>query len=178
MSVALRDGAVSVRRLSLFDGERVLTWRRRSDVAAQLFSALPPTRAEHYAWLCRLLVCRDRIEFLICENGRPVGTVGLSRIDRVAQEAELGILIGEPDARGRGVATRACRIALRFAFEVLAMTRVYLSVFSDNRLARVLYDRLGFGEEGSTMRLKDGRPRHVTTMVLSRAAWSTSKPSL
>jgi N-acetylneuraminate synthase len=168
-SFTLGDGIVSLRPLSFDDTDRVVSWRNQKDVAAQLFSDRPPTGPEHEAWFRQLQRRSDRVEFVILEGDRPVGTAGLSAIDFGTRDAELGILVGEPDARGRGVATAASRLLLRYAFEVLALSRLRLALFADNAPARRLYDRLGFTEDGSAPPV---RGRAVTRMSLTRPATS------
>ncbi len=168
----LGDKDLSLRALALADTDLVVGWRARPDVMAQLFSERAPTRQEHEVWFRQLTLERrsDRVEMLILDGGRPVGTVGLSNIDLGARQSEMGILVGEPEARGRGVATRASRLMLDYAFDALGMQSVYLSLFADNPPARKLYDRLGFAESGAmASRIKDGIERPVLRMSLARA---------
>ena len=161
---------VVLRPIDEHDTEAVLRWRARPDVVAQLFSERAPTRDEHLAWLARLRERDDREEFVIVERatGRSIGTIGLSAIDRRDGRGEYGILIGEPDARGRGLAAEASRLLLEHAFDVLGLHRVYLHVLADNVRALVLYEALGFQREGLLRdhARKDGRFRDVVVMGL------------
>jgi RimJ/RimL family protein N-acetyltransferase len=81
-------------------------------------------------------------------SGQSVGTIGLSRIDLVNRRAEYGVLIGEPGARGKGLAAEASRLLLAYAFETLGLRRVYLHVLARNADALRLYRRVGFQPEG------------------------------
>lgn len=150
------------------DTDDVVRWRAEPAVAAQLFSERPPTRAEHLAWLARLRPDGDRREFIIVERaaGRAVGTIGLSQLDRRYRRAEYGLLIGEPAARGKGMAAEASRLLLQHAFTALGLNRVYLHVLADNDAALRLYGRLGFASEGVLREhvYKDGRFRDVVVM--------------
>src|SRR5262245_38986491 len=132
------------------DAEDVVRMRAEPEVQAQLFSERPPTLAEHLQWLADMEARGDRHEFMIVEraSGRSVGTIGLSHIDRVNRRAEYGVLIGEPDARGKGLAAEASRLLLAYAFGTLALRRVYLHVFARNSDALRLYRRVGFQTEG------------------------------
>jgi N-acetylneuraminate synthase len=172
--LVLRDGAVTLRPLAAEDTERVLAWR--TEAQPQLFSATPPTRAEHEAWLASLELRADRVEFVIVDGGRAVGTIGLSHIDLGHHTAEYGVLVSS-EARGRGVARAASRALLQFAFEALALDEVRLSLFADNAPARRLYDALGFSvvEPPPAPRLKDGATRAVTAMRLRRDAWKAAR---
>ena len=57
------------------------------------------------------------------DSGRFLGGVGINFINRVHQMANLGYWV-RTSAAGRGVATRATRLAARFAFEQLGLHRI------------------------------------------------------
>jgi len=141
---------VQLRRMGPQDAADVVRLRSDPDVQAQLFSERPPTVAEHLRWLADVDARGDRHEFMIVErtSGRSVGTIGLSRIDPTLRRAEYGVLIGESDARGKGLASEASRLLLGYAFGTLRLHRVYLHVFVHNAPALRLYRRVGFEPEG------------------------------
>lgn len=58
-------------------------------------------------------------------DGELVGSISLFDISDVQKLAEVGYWV-VPSARGRGVATRALRCAVEFAFASLGLHRVYL----------------------------------------------------
>jgi N-acetylneuraminate synthase len=143
----LGDGEVALRPMANEDAPLIVRWRNQPEVAAQLFSEHPPTLEDHQAWFANLQRRSDRLEFVIVAGDKPVGTIGLSQIDFGARSAEYGILIGEEQFRGRGIAGRASKLLLQFAFEVLDLAHVDLALFRDNEGARRLYEKLGFVEQ-------------------------------
>lgn len=163
---------VQLRRMGPQDAAAVVRLRSDPDVQAQLFSERPPTVAEHLRWLADVDARGDRHEFMIVErtSGQSVGTIGLSRIDPRHRRAEYGVLIGEPGARGKGLASEASRLLLDYAFRTLGLVRVYLHVFADNAAAVRLYERVGFLREGLLRRhvYKGGRFRDVVAMAAVR----------
>jgi diamine N-acetyltransferase len=169
---------VSLRPVWPDDADLILDWRRNPAVAAQLFSD-PPQPDEHLAWIAALPSRPARKEFIVLWNGEPAGTIGLSHIDLSRGEAEYGILIGRPEARGRGVAHEASRLLLEYAFDELALRRVILRLFADNTPARRLYERLGFEEDVSraSEHTRGGVTRATAFMLLDRAAWLKTPPS-
>ena len=82
------------------------------------------------------------------ETWRPVGMTYLADIDHRNRTAELGIVIGEADCRGRGFGTEATRLTLDYAFTVLGLHSVVLWVYDDNVAGRRCYARAGFRESG------------------------------
>jgi UDP-4-amino-4,6-dideoxy-N-acetyl-beta-L-altrosamine N-acetyltransferase len=141
---------VLLRRMCREDAANVVRMRAEPEVQAQLFSERPPTIEEHLRWLADMEARGDRHEFMIVEraSGQSVGTIGLSRIDLVNRRAEYGVLIGEPGARGKGLAAEASRLLLAYAFGTLGLRRVYLHVLARNADALRLYRRVGFQPEG------------------------------
>jgi UDP-4-amino-4,6-dideoxy-N-acetyl-beta-L-altrosamine N-acetyltransferase len=165
---------VTLRPLAEEDAAQVVAWRRLPEVHRQLFADEPPTLEGHRRWFARYQAGIDRQEFVILAGGVAVGTVGLSHIDPGQRRAEYGIVIGEPAARGRGVARAASQLILARAFGPLALSRVFLHVFLDNTPALNLYRRLGFQREGvlRAHAFKDGAARDVMVMGLLSSEFS------
>jgi RimJ/RimL family protein N-acetyltransferase len=82
------------------------------------------------------------------DEGRPVGNVGLSHASARHRTADIGISIFDRAAWGKGYASEAMRLLLRFAFRELDYAKINLSVMADNPRAVALYERLGFQHEG------------------------------
>ncbi len=141
---------VLLRPMERADADAVVRMRSDPTVLAQLFGEEPPTRDGHLRWFEEMRARGDRQEFVIVDrvSGRAVGTIGLSHIDPAHRRAEYGVLIGEPDARGKGLAAEASRLLLGYAFGPLGLNRVYLHVFPENEAAIRLYRRVGFEPEG------------------------------
>lgn len=93
---------------------------------------------------------RDIAYFTIYElpSMRPVGGVDLHSIDRVNRTAELGIMIGEADARGKGLGTEAVRLMCDFGFHALGLHSIMLLTFAWNIAGQKAYTKAGFREFG------------------------------
>jgi ribosomal-protein-alanine N-acetyltransferase len=78
---------------------------------------------------------------------QPAGFVALYGLGRQTAP-ELGVLIADPEQRGRGVGREAIRLAVARAFEGGAH-RVYARILSGNEASRRAFESLGFRREGS-----------------------------
>ncbi|MCZ7590758.1 MAG: GNAT family N-acetyltransferase [Kiritimatiellae bacterium] len=160
--------------ISVAHTDLVLQWRADPVIARELFSEKPPTREEHLAWLATLGTNRREFVIEATEDQRPLGTIGLSRIDLYNANAEYGILLGK-EARGRGFGFAASELLLKHAFDELLLHRLYLRVFANNEPAIKLYERLGFQREG--LLREQGRSdlgfRDVIFMGLLKREWHT-----
>lgn len=87
---------------------------------------------------------------------RLVGSCTLANLDVGNGSATFHLMIGEPSARGRGLGSEATRVVTRFAFEVLGLHRIGLTLFAFNEAARRCYTKAGFREEG---RMRDAISR-------------------
>ena len=90
--------------------------------------------------------------FCIRAGGELVGRVTLSQVFRKAfRNCYLGYWVGQ-EHNGRGFATAAVRLAVRYAFRDLGLHRVQANVMTGNpRSARVL-EKAGFRNEGLALR--------------------------
>ncbi|HLI50818.1 MAG TPA: GNAT family N-acetyltransferase, partial [Thermomicrobiaceae bacterium] len=62
----------------------------------------------------------DHVGFtMLTPDDEPIGAVQLADIEPWARHAELGIFIGEPANRSKGLGTEAMRLLLDFAFRQL-----------------------------------------------------------
>jgi diamine N-acetyltransferase len=76
----------------------------------------------------------------------PVGTAGLMGIDWRLRRTTFGIALGA--RRGQGLGTEATRLALDWAFNLLGLHNVILSVLPSNVGAIRAYEKAGFRRVG------------------------------
>ncbi len=109
---------------------------------------------------------RER-RFVVEVLGQRAGLVELVEIDHVHRRAEFQIMIA-PEYQGRGIASRAARLAMEYGFSVLNLYKIYLIVDKDNERAMHIYRKLGFEVEGLLRHefFINGQYRDVTRMCL------------
>jgi diamine N-acetyltransferase len=76
-----------------------------------------------------------------------IGLVELVEINYIHRRAEFQIIIA-PEKQGQGLGGAVTRLAADYAFRVLNVNKLYLTVSTDNEAAINLYRGCGFIEEG------------------------------
>jgi RimJ/RimL family protein N-acetyltransferase len=89
------------------------------------------------------------------ETGRMVGAIGASPEQRLLG-AELGWWLA-PHVQGRGLMTRALRLATRWAFEEAGLPRLQALIRPSNDRSIAVAERAGFRREGLLRRALDDR---------------------
>ena len=150
-----------LRLLRADDLTTTLTWRNREDIRHQFIQSDIIGWDRHLAWWEEYRTKDNDFVFIIEEAEelkRPVGQVSLYHIELEKSEAEYGrLMVGDNEARRRGLAKRATDLLLAWSFDSLRLKRIYLEVFKDNTHALKLYHRCGFipyGDRGK-LRLMD-----------------------
>jgi len=107
-----------------------------------------------------------------------IGSCGFFNHDPVAQQAELGILIGDKRFWDQGLGTEAMRLLLQHGFETLNFRRISLRVLEFNQRARKVYERVGFVHEGRLRQDAFRRGKYWDTLVMGilRSEWKVDPP--
>ena len=146
----IRGTLVTLRPVTYADTEDILRWRNAKSVRDHFVFRNPLTKQMHETWLKEQVAAGRVVQWVICvpDDGAlcPVGSVYLRDIDPEEQTAEYGIFIGVENARGKGFATEAARLVLRYAFDERKLAGVGLRVYSDNEQAKKGYLAAGFRE--------------------------------
>lgn len=109
-------------------------------------------------------------------DGRPIGLVQLKDVDWVHRHAELNLLIGESDHRGRGFEEDSIRTMAAYAFRVLNMHRVGVSLVGESERVRRYYEACGFKFEGRREDFYWAGDRYLDAVQLRLLAHEFHKP--
>ena len=101
------------------------------------------------------------VSLIACHESDIVGILGLhTHPDRPRRRhaAEIGMTVRD-DCQGKGVGTELLKTAIEMADRWLNLTRLELSVFTDNEPGIRLYKKFGFTVEGTLQQyaFRDGR---------------------
>ncbi len=130
------------------DTDNILKWRNSNDVRNNFIYQPLITREEHLSWLIEKVATGKVLQFIMIEKNskKEIGSVYLRDVEYCKKEAEYGIFIGEPDAKGKGYGTEAISLIVRYAFDIIKLNRLTLRVLSKNKYAIQSYKKAGFKE--------------------------------
>jgi RimJ/RimL family protein N-acetyltransferase len=135
---------LELRPLEPAHAETLLRWMLDPGVAENVGLRSTPTLARTLDWMGKASVDARAI----FHEGQHIGNVVLDRLDTHLQTARISIYLGEPSARGKGLAAEAMRLALARGFAQHGLHRIWLTVHERNAPALALYARVGFIREG------------------------------
>ncbi len=150
--INIRGNLVALGPVSKDMVPRFLRWI--NDFGTQLRVGMPmpgPVTAEgEDGWYENVSTGTDRHTFAIRElaSMTVIGSTALHDIDMRDRSATFGIMIGDPDARGKGYGTEATSLMLDYAFAMLGLHSVHLTVYEFNVAGMKAYARAGFRECG------------------------------
>ena len=142
----LQEDVVSVRKFEKKDIENKVKWINDERNNEFLHYDIPLCYEKTLRWYENK--AENRLDCVIEYNGLPVGLIGLISIDNVNMKAEFYISMGCVEYKGRGIATIATRLILKYAFESLNLNKIYLNVDEENKIACHWYEKIGFFKEG------------------------------
>ncbi len=102
----------------------------------------------------------ERIYAILNRNGSLLGRIGLFGIDAEQESAELGVMIGPREARGRGFGREAVGLIVDHAFDAMGLRSIRLTTYPENRRARRAFAAAGFRETRRLRRFTLDRGTH------------------
>ena len=106
----------------------------------------PVTRVKEREWV-ESRGDGDDINFVICYDANPVGTIGLEPPDDITGAVEVGYVVA-PTNWGEGYATDAVRTICDYAFGERRIKKVYAKAFETNPASSRVLEKAGFTREG------------------------------
>lgn len=142
----LKNENIVVREFRKDDIENKVKWINDKRNNKYLHYDIPLCEEKTLEWYKNK--AKNRFDCVIEYQDVPIGWIGLIGIDDINQKAEFYITIGNDEFKRRGIATRATKLILEYAFKELNLNKVYLNVDEENEAACKLYEKIGFNKEG------------------------------
>lgn len=104
--------------------------------------------------------------------GRHVGNIKLGPIDRQHGRGEIGLMIGDREAWGRGIATEAIGLIAAIGERELGLRKMTAGCYASNIGSAKAFQRCGFAVEGIRRGhfLLDGQPEDLILLGRMKAA--------
>lgn len=145
----LKGKRVTLRALEREDLPNCHRWLNDEEVTRHLGRNDPLSMVEEEQWFEKQVTDKANLVFAIeDEDGNYIGNISLHKIDFRNGTAEIGIVIGEKDAWGKGYGPEATLVLLRYAFEDLRLHRVRSAAFAENLRSIRCQEKCGFVREG------------------------------
>lgn len=148
----LESENIILRALEVSDVDKLFIWENDRDNWKVSHTITPYSKhvlAEYVSTVSDIYT--DKQLRMVIEDrasGLAIGTVDLFDCDFKNKKAGIGILIGDVEKRGRGLASEAMELILPYCFEVLALHQVYCNILADNTESLQLFDKFGFKKIG------------------------------
>lgn len=151
VSIAVTGDAIRLRPIVMQDLKYLNLWKNNEEIYKYLGGGFQPVSIDqHRLWIESLIDMSGVNRRFIIEkfDGEPIGMVGLYDIQWVHRICEIGIFIGEQEARGKGYASDACRVIERYAYEHLNLRKIKLKVVADNDAGLAFWTKSGYAIVG------------------------------
>lgn len=142
----MSDDIVSIRKFKAEDIPDKVRWINDENNNQFLHYDLPLKEENTTKWFENNKNRTDRYDAVIEYNGKPVGIIGLLTIGN--GEAEYYVTLGEGSLKGKGIAGKATKLLLEYAFKELKLDYVYLYTETENHPAQRLFEKMGFEKSG------------------------------
>jgi RimJ/RimL family protein N-acetyltransferase len=143
---------VFLRAFNISDGEKIYQWllekKNQSHTCGDTFFA---SKDYVQKWIEGKIFNTKDIYLAMCisDTQEMVGYMSIKDIDHRNRKAELGgILIGNKEYRGRGIALEYVKLAMAFAFEELNTNLLTASMLEEQLASIKLVEKLGFSKVG------------------------------
>jgi hypothetical protein len=102
------------------------------------------------------------------DSARLVGVVGLTHTDWVRRCSEISIFVGDEEARGHDVGTKALRCLCEYGFETVGMHRLWAEVFAHNTASIRLFEKANFVREGAMRERHFFQGKWIDSIIMSK----------
>ena len=139
--------------LEEYDIELTRLWRNQDGIRHWFVNSEIISPEQQKDWWKHYLVRDNDLMFIIewKRENRPIGTAALYEIDRVARSAKFGrLMIGEMEARGKGLAKEATWLLCKFGLENLSLEQIYIEILSHNYSVFKKYLDVGYAYQGNS----------------------------
>jgi RimJ/RimL family protein N-acetyltransferase len=158
----MKKSRVYLRAFEIEDHIKIHQWRNDKYIARN-FGGVPlfTSTVNEKKWVEDKIFDKNSVSCAIClkENDELIGCIFLNDIDFHTRSGHVPVFIGEKSLWGKGYATDARVLMLKYAFYDRGLQRVWARVLEDNIAALKMHEKVGYQKEGflRNSNFKDGR---------------------
>lgn len=127
-----------------------LRWMNDQEVTQYLLAFLP-MEADELEWIDRLQKNKNEDIVLVMvdpKTGKPIGSMGIHRINWKDRVASTGAVIGDKAYWGKGYGSEAKMLLLNYAFNTLNLRKICSGCVSFNTRSEAYSKKCGYKREG------------------------------
>ncbi|MGB1031714.1 MAG: GNAT family N-acetyltransferase [Flavobacteriales bacterium] len=135
-----------LRAVEPHDVEWLFKWENNTDNWVVSGTKIPFSKHQLQGYIqgIRDIYTDKQLRLIICTEEKPVGTLDLYDYDPSHRRAGLGILIGDESQRRKGIAKDAIKATIDYAFKILLLHQIYVTIPSFNKASIELFEQCGF----------------------------------
>lgn len=147
--VFLSGRIVNLRPPQKSDIPLLTKWINDPEVRRFIASTFPLTEKQEEGWYDSIGKDANKIDFVIeTKDGKPIGVMGMHKVNWINRTAITGALIGEREYWGKGYGTDAKMFLLDYAFNTLGLRKIGSDVIAFNKRSLRYSLHCGYKVEG------------------------------
>ena len=149
----LEDKIILLRPFEEGDLTRWVSWFNDKSITLYMNKGIfPHTLAQQKNHLKSIKIDKQNLQLaIVLKTKQPIliGSIGLHNIDWVHRTADISILIGEQEGRGKGIGKKAINILVNHAFKKMNLRKLTAGMWSKNIASKKSFEANGFILEGT-----------------------------
>lgn len=146
--VILESDIFYLREISIEDcDEKYLSWMNDSEINKFLESRFMTHTIDSLKnFVTAMKNSENNILFAIVDkkSDEHIGNIKLGNIHPIHKYADIGLIIGDKNYWGRGIATNAIELVSRYAFDEFNLRKVFAGVYENNIGSIKAFEKCGF----------------------------------
>lgn len=169
----LRGKMVTLRPPTETDLPNFVRWFADREVTRYFTNVVVYSIQQEEDWFKRVAEDRSTVVWSLEVEGKHVGSIGIRDVDWVHAHGTTGILIGDKEHWGKGVATEAMALRTRYAFRELNLHKLKTYVLMENEASKRALVRSGYRQIGILREeiWRDGRWQDMWIAEVLREDW-------
>jgi RimJ/RimL family protein N-acetyltransferase len=158
----MNKNRVYLRAFEPDDYIKIHQWRQDKEISRN-FGGLPlfSSSLNEQKWVESKIFDKESVSCAICisESDSFIGCIFLNEIDLHNRTGHMPVFMGDKDYWGKGYATEARILLLKYAFLDRGLNRIWAKVLEDNIGALKMLEKAGYKQEGMLRQsvFKEGR---------------------